>query len=1180
MERTLDLQVLTLALGDHSGAILPAPAELLALLTELEINAVRAGAGVPEEVLNTAWLLHGLAAVSPGAADYDPAQVRHAFAVSAHVLDLALAGEHDDTERLKIAFAAQAGYRRCEQDPNATAVYRTVERLVTTDAELPDHIETLALEAGVAFLGMDRPKLTTVLRAWRHQLAQLRALLGRRFDRPDTLAGTMYGPAEAVVNAVHHLHQHLAFGDQNDLDTAVQLLGDVVAQQTGTGDLLARWVASHLLELSEDLSDSSLYQLLPPGTPPAVARTFALSSPPVLTLWPPQRKLLELERGNPVDPATTRSLISVPTSAGKTLMAQLVICAHLAQARGRVLYVSPMRSLGREMRQALRGRLRLLGRRLAADLPDFPISDRTLGNLNDDVEILTPERLMHMLRHDPVEALDGVGLIVVDEAHHMAQAQRGFVLEGLLAFCQVHPGAPRLVLLSAAVGNRAALASWLDPTHPPEEVFFSDTWRGPRRLHGLLSPHYMRDRVERTERKPTKRARGRIKAVVPMALRMALRPTTASKPTVLLTRELGRRSFAETYEGDWSRDTLLAGGTANYQLFAAGAAYLTTKGSVLMVVSTRKDARNTARAIADHLEARAEAEPLAVYLSETLGEEHPLVSCARKGVAYHHGALPDDVLEAIEDALRTGQLLAIASTSTLTDGVNLPVRTVIVHHSIDGDFRTYERQRQMTDAELLNAVGRAGRAGRESEGWILLTRQVTPTTADFDRLTPRDDQLHVTSALLDAQVLEQLAEAENRVRNDADEVLKLAGTLVADFAAYVWFTVDALGSMPALDITPLKAVENLPALQLVEDPQVRSRWLSLAEKVAAVHAATNPVTRRRWATTGTSLFTARNLDELARWLTFEIRALTAHHDETQWEGDFEGWSLAPDEWPLRRTLDFLAEHRVLDTLLGLPEVEGNWRFTDREHRGSPLEVPVSQAITDWTSGLPIPRLAQRWLPTVERVWALEQTVDNISRTFEHALSWTLGALIHLVNTQLSDFGSRTRLHLETGWYLRHGVDTAQALKLLTSGITSRRLAHAMGSVAASQHIPSADMKEWVSAWQIDGWLSLFQATPREIDELLEYVRQPRDLIGELIGGRTVSVDVVLDSWREPAVGEATLERPTPDSPTLSVFVGPIRAGYIQVQHQVDVLAVLDSGLPLSLFLVNGQLTIARSPWSG
>ncbi|MGV2922469.1 hypothetical protein, partial [Streptomyces alfalfae] len=47
--------------------------------------------------------------------------------------DLALADERSSpTERLRIAFAAQADYRRCEQEPNATAVYRQVKNLVTS----------------------------------------------------------------------------------------------------------------------------------------------------------------------------------------------------------------------------------------------------------------------------------------------------------------------------------------------------------------------------------------------------------------------------------------------------------------------------------------------------------------------------------------------------------------------------------------------------------------------------------------------------------------------------------------------------------------------------------------------------------------------------------------------------------------------------------------------------------------------------------------------------------------------------------------------------------------------------------------------------------------------------------------------------------------------------------------
>lgn len=76
---------------------------------------------------------------------------------------------------------------------------------------------------------------------------------------------------------------------------------------------------------------------------------------------------------------------------------------------------------------------------------------------------------MHALRHTP-EVLNDVTLIVVDEAHHISQRKRGFLLEGLLALCQAVLSAARPVLLSAAVGNGAALTQWLDP-HQPEMAF-------------------------------------------------------------------------------------------------------------------------------------------------------------------------------------------------------------------------------------------------------------------------------------------------------------------------------------------------------------------------------------------------------------------------------------------------------------------------------------------------------------------------------------------------------------------------------------------------------------------------------------------------------------------------------------------------------------------------------------
>ena len=65
--------------------------------------------------------------------------------------------------------------------------------------------------------------------------------------------------------------------------------------------------------------------------------------------------------------------------------------------------------------------------------------------------------------------------------------------------------------------------------------------------------------------------------------------------------------------------------------------------------------------------------------SEWLGTDHEITQLLRRGVAFHHGRLPSAVKQAIESDFRSNHLSVIVATSTLAQGVNLPVRTG--HHS-------------------------------------------------------------------------------------------------------------------------------------------------------------------------------------------------------------------------------------------------------------------------------------------------------------------------------------------------------------------------------------------------------------------------------------------------------------------------------------------------------------------
>lgn len=168
-------------------------------------------------------------------------------------------------------------------------------------------------------------------------------------------------------------------------------------------------------------------------------------------------------------------------------------------------------------------------------------------------------------------------------------------------------------------------------------------------------------------------------------------------------------------------------------------------------------------------------------------------------------------------------------TSTLTNGVNLPVRSVIINSEVDdGLQRTWSGQPQMGPTQLLNAVGRAGRVGREGEDWILLTRHRDPYFADFALLEPGAERLQVLSALGTDDALADLDAAEQLIADTTDAIFKLAENHAATFASYVWFTLDALSRIPNLTpIEQMAAVDRLLAMRQLP-PDLKDRWLQLS----------------------------------------------------------------------------------------------------------------------------------------------------------------------------------------------------------------------------------------------------------------------------------------------------------------------------------------------------------------
>jgi len=105
------------------------------------------------------------------------------------------------------------------------------------------------------------------------------------------------------------------------------------------------------------------------------------------------------------------------------------------------------------------------------------------------------------------------------------------------------------------------------------------------------------------------------------------------------------------------------------------------------------------------------------YIKEDVHQEYSLIECLKKGVAYHYSYMPSNVKVKIENLASKGKLKFICCTSTLLQGVNLPVKNIVVYKPKTGMYNEMKR------SDFLNLLGRAGRLQKEFNGniWCIET---------------------------------------------------------------------------------------------------------------------------------------------------------------------------------------------------------------------------------------------------------------------------------------------------------------------------------------------------------------------------------------------------------------------------------------------------------------------------
>jgi helicase len=454
----------------------------------------------------------------------------------------------------------------------------------------------------------------------------------------------------------------------------------------------------------------------------------------VVEFWRSQQLALE---GGLLDATNHGFVIRMPTSAGKTRIAELAIIDVVDASRDsfKVVYVAPYRALSDEVERSLSGLLSDLGFAVSTVLGSFEmdeIDDYLLQQT--DLLITTPEKLNLLSRARP-EFFKSVRLLILDEGHVIDDTDRGAQYELLLTrLKRLMPDDSRVLFISAVMPetNARQFAAWLCDSR--DAVLASD-WRPSRQLLGLFT--WTGD-FGRLDYPAEAAGPGRRVPFVPRVIR---------KTTYLDYTPKLRKKRSVSFPG-----------TAKGETAAELAIRFADFGPVLIFAPRRDWVESCAKAVQRGLRLRAQTDPhllpSAFLGSESryvetaafettaswLGKDSLIAQLLRSGIAVHHAGLPEIVRRGIEDDFRSGTFPILVSTNTLGQGVNLPIKTVIVHSvsryrpSEDGSGGTLE---YVSQRDFWNICGRAGRAGFETEGQIIFLGLNRDDINDFSRYASR-----------------------------------------------------------------------------------------------------------------------------------------------------------------------------------------------------------------------------------------------------------------------------------------------------------------------------------------------------------------------------------------------------------------------------------------------------------
>jgi len=381
-------------------------------------------------------------------------------------------------------------------------------------------------------------------------------------------------------------------------------------------------------------------------------------------------------------------LVAAPTGSGKTLVGEFAV--HMALATDRkCFYTTPIKALSNQ-------KFADFVSRYGAANVGLLTGDNTI-NGEAPIVVMTTEVLRNML-YAGSHTLSGLGFVVMDEVHYLADRSRGAVWEEVI----IHlPESVSVISLSATVSNAEEFGDWLKAVRGDDtETIVEERRPVPLHQHVLvgrkLFPLFEGDGIE------VNRALERIAREDWQYSRMSKgRPGKGGHRPRSRHRTPGRIELVERLEAEGLLPAI---------------AFVFSRVGCAAAVKQCLDARLSLTTTAEQAEIGAVVDAMCSHLPEddldVLGF-YEFREALVRGIASHHAGMLPTFKECVEVLFSQGFVKIIFATETLALGINMPARSVVIEKLSKWNGETHAN---ITPGEYTQLTGRAGRRGIDIEG--------------------------------------------------------------------------------------------------------------------------------------------------------------------------------------------------------------------------------------------------------------------------------------------------------------------------------------------------------------------------------------------------------------------------------------------------------------------------------